>query len=65
MEEDDTKVDTRQSLNQMVSLFGSERQKRAFSAAQKNRLESGILDSALETAFSHAQEEVDKMSSTG
>lgn len=49
------KVDTSRSINQTVKLFGSERQKRAFSAAQKNRLESDVLKTALEPAFSHAQ----------
>lgn len=59
------KVDFQASVNQHVSLFGSERRKRAFSAAQKNKIESDVLESALEPAFSHAEASVEKAPVTG
>ena len=46
---------TREALDQTVSFFGSERRKRALSTAQKNKLESGVLETALEPAISHAE----------
>ena len=58
-------ADAGRSLGQMVSLFGSAKQKRAFSAAQKNKVESDILETALESAFSHAQAAVEKTSLSG
>lgn len=59
------KLDARKSMDQMVSLFGSEKQKRAFSAAQKNKVQSDLLETALEPAFSHAQANVDKTPVSG
>ena len=53
------KPDRAQTVNEMVKLFGSERRKRAFSAAQKNQLDSEVLETALEPAFSHHQTKTD------
>ena len=55
------KPDRRKSVEQMISMFGSEKKKRAFSAAQKNKLEGDVLETALATAVTHAQNEIDKM----
>ena len=55
------KPDRRKSVDQMISMFGSEKKKRAFSAAQKNKLEGDVLETALATAVTHAQNEIDKM----
>ena len=52
-------VDYRKSVDQMVNLFGSEKQKRAFSAAKRNVVEEGELDAALATAVSHVKKEVE------
>lgn len=49
----------------MVKVFGSEKRKRAYSAAQKNIVETGVLETALEPAFSHAQANIEKAPSTG
>lgn len=43
-------------------MFGSEKQKRALSAAKRNRVESDVLETALATAVTHAQNEIEKMS---
>lgn len=59
------KPDTLKSMDQTISLFGSERRKRAFSAAQRNRVESGVLETALEPAFSHAETNIDKTPGSG
>ena len=47
----------------MVNLFGSEKQKRAFSAAKRNLVEEGELDAALATAISHVKKEVEGVAS--
>ena len=49
----------------MVSSFGSERQKRAYAAAKKNRVEASTLETALATAVTHAQTEVDRTAILG
>ena len=59
------RVYTPKSLTQTVDLFGSEKQKRAFSAAQRNKVESGALEVALESAFSYAEAGVEKVSPAG
>lgn len=56
------KKDHRGNIDKMVNLFGSERQKRAFSASQRNRVDDELLEGVLEPAFSHAQAKVDDMS---
>ena len=56
---------TRKAANQMVKVFGSERRKRAFSAAQKNQLDTEVLETALEPAFSHVEASTEKTSSAG
>lgn len=43
------------STSQMVKVFGSEKRKRAYTAAQRNKVETGTLETALEPAFSHAE----------
>lgn len=52
-------LDYRKSVDQMVNLFGSEKQKRAFSAAKRNIVDEGELDAALATAVSHVKKEVE------
>lgn len=52
-------LDYRKSVDQMVNLFGSEKQKRAFSAAKRNVVDEGELDAALATAVSHVKKEVE------
>lgn len=47
----------------MVNLFGSEKQKRAFSAAKRNLVEEGELDAALATAVSHVKKETEGVAS--
>lgn len=56
---------TRRAANQMVKVFGSERRKRAYSAAQKNQLDTDVLETALEPAFSHVEANIEKTSSAG
>ncbi len=41
----------------MVSSFGSEKQKRVYAAAKRNKVEAGTLESALATAVSHMEGE--------
>ena len=50
-------------MDQMVNLFGSEKQKRAFSAAKRNLVDEGELDAALATAVSHVKKEVEGVAS--
>ena len=52
-------LDYRKSVDQMVNLFGSEKQKRAFSAAKRNVVDEGELDAALATAVSHVKKGVE------
>ena len=59
------KEDTKQTVNEMVKLFGSEKRKRAFSAAQRNQVESEVLETALEPAFTHAQAKAESTPSAG
>ena len=47
----------------MVKLFGSEKQKKAFSAAKRNLVEAGALESALTTALSQAEKEMEEAAS--
>lgn len=49
-----------EQFDQMVSLFGSERQKRAYSASKRNKVEQEALESALASAVSHAQTAVEQ-----
>lgn len=58
-------TDVRGSMDQSVSFFGSARRKRALSAAQRNRLETGALETALEPAFSHAETNIDNTPVSG
>lgn len=55
-----TKVDRRQSLKALVSSFGSEKQKRAVTAAERNRVDPASLDAVLATAVTHARGEAEK-----
>ena len=48
------------SLDHVVSTFGSEKQKKRYSAAKRNRLETDALETALATAVAHVQNEADK-----
>lgn len=49
-EREEKKYNARKSV---VKTFGSEKRKRVYSAAQKNVVETDILETALEPAFSH------------
>ncbi len=55
-----TPARSKMSLDNMVSTFGSEKQKKKFSAAKRNRIEIDTLETALETAVVHVQNEVEK-----
>lgn len=48
-----------------MSSFGSEKQKRAVSAAERNRLDPASLDAVLESAVTHACSEVEKAAEGG
>lgn len=56
------RIDQRETVDRMVSSFGSERQKRAYAAAKRNKIESDALESALATAVTHAHTEVERAS---
>ena len=58
-----SKTDYKKSVDKMVNLFGSEKQKRAFSAAKRNVVDEGELDAALATAVSHIKKEVEDVAS--
>ena len=60
-----SKLDYRKSMDQMVNLFGSEKQKRAVSAAKRNLVDEGELDAALATAVSHVKKETEGVVSSG
>ena len=51
-EESPVKLERSQVQDEMVALFGSERQKRAFAAYKRNKVGSEELDSALASAVS-------------
>lgn len=55
-----TGSDRRQSLKALVTSFGSERQKRAVTAAERNRVDPTSLDAVLTTAVSHARVQAEK-----
>lgn len=61
----DKEVDAGNSVSQMVELFGSAKQKRAFTAAQKNKIESNVLETALESAVAHAETKLDEIPTAG
>ena len=48
------KLEKSQVKDEMVALFGSERQKRAFAAYKRNKVDSEALDTALASAVSEA-----------
>ena len=60
-----SKADYRKSVDKMVNLFGSEKQKRAFSAAKRNIVDEGELDAALATAVSHIKKEAEEVVASG
>lgn len=41
--------------DEMVALFGSEKQKRAFAAYKRNKVGTDALETALASAVSHAE----------
>ena len=49
-------IDFRQTFDQMVTSFGSERAKRALSAAKRNKIENTLLDTVMAPAVSLAEE---------
>ena len=55
-----TGSDRRQSLKALVTSFGSERQKRAITASERNRVDPASLDAVLATSVSHARIEAEK-----
>ena len=58
---EETKEDLDKSIGQMVSLFGSERQKKAIITRKRNRVGNEQQTGAMEPAFSHAQAQVEEM----
>ena len=59
-----SKMDYQANFEQLVTSFGSEKAKRAHAAHQRNKVESSALESALATAVSHAQSEMEKAGGT-
>lgn len=59
-----TREDYIDTNDKMVQSFGSERAKRALSAAKRNKMDSSALDSTLMTALTYAEDEMKKTSST-
>ena len=55
-DEDEKRANVLKSVDQMVQVFGAEKQKRAYSAAKRNLIETGVLETALEPAFAQAKE---------
>ena len=53
-EESPVRLERSQAQGEMVSLFGSERKKRAYAAYQRNRVGSEALETALVSAVSQA-----------
>ena len=60
-----TKEDYSSTHDIMVQSFGSERAKRAWSAAKRNKFDSSVLDSTLASALSYAEEEISKAEEEG
>ena len=53
-EEPPVKLERAQAQDEMVTLFGSERQKRAYAAYKRNKVGGKALETALVSAVSHA-----------
>ena len=53
-EESPVKLEKSQVKDEMVALFGSERQKRAFAAYKRNKVDSEALETALASAVTEA-----------
>ena len=53
-EESPVKLERSQVQDEMVALFGSERQKRAFAAYKRNKVGTEALETALASAVTHA-----------
>lgn len=53
-EEPPVKLERSQVQDEMVALFGSERQKRAFAAYKRNKVGTEALETALASAVTHA-----------
>ena len=51
--ESPTKLEKSRVQEEMVTLFGSERRKRAFAAHKRNKVDSEALETALASAVSH------------
>lgn len=62
---EEKRASVQESVSQMVKVFGSEKRKRAYSAAQRNLMGTDVLETALEPAFSLAQANIEKTPSTG
>jgi len=59
------KDEKQSNVDKLVQLFGSQRQKRALSAAHKNRVDSHTLAGAIAPAFTHAQEKLEEAHTQG
>lgn len=55
-DEEEKRANALKSIDQMVQVFGAEKQKRAYSAAKRNLIETEVLETALEPAFAQAKE---------
>ena len=55
-----TREEYGETFDKMMSSFGSQRAKKAWSASKRNKVDSHILDTSLTPAISHAEEEVQK-----
>ncbi len=47
-------------VDKLVNLFGTQRQKRALSAARKNKVDSDMVAGSISQAFTHAQDNVEE-----
>ena len=55
MEDAPVQMEKAQMRDEMISLFGSEKQKRAYAAYKRNRVDTDVLESALASAVSQAE----------
>lgn len=60
-----SREDYSESLDKVLTSFGSVRAKKAWSAAKRNKIDSSLLDVSLAPAVTHAEEEVEKIRETG
>ena len=60
-----TREDYQSTHSKMVQSFGSERAKRALSAAKRNKMDSSLLEGTLASALDYADGEMKKADDNG